>query len=86
MLMWRSRPVRRGHRPTLLTGEGTDGFFDHGGGGAHKAWRPRPAPRMKWRRSRGIPAMVANIFMSGVSAGTTRPVMKRSRRSRRRRE
>jgi len=21
MLMWRSRPVRRGHRPTLLTGE-----------------------------------------------------------------
>jgi len=55
-------------------------------GGAHKARRPRLAPRMKWRRSRSIPAMVTNIFMSSISVGTTRPTMKRSRRSRRRRE
>ena len=52
----------------------------------HRARRPKPAPRMNWRRSRGIPAMAVNTFMSGVSAGTTGPVMKRSQRSRRWRE
>jgi hypothetical protein len=31
LLRLRSRPSRRGHRPTLLTWEGTDGFLDHGG-------------------------------------------------------
>ena len=41
---------------------------------------------MKWRRSRGAPTMGANIFMSGVSVGTTGLVTRRLPKSKRRRE
>ena len=53
---------------------------------APRARRPRRAPTTKWRRSRGVPMMGANIFMSGVSVGTTGLATRRSPKSKRRRE
>jgi len=85
LLKWRSCPSRRGHQPTLLTLGRDRCLLQTCWGGAHKARRPKPALRMKWRRSRGIPVMAANIFRSSVSAGTSNLVMKRSWRLRRQR-
>jgi len=48
--------------------------------------RPRQAPTRRWKRSRGILVMGANIFMSSVHVGITRLATRRLQKSRRQTE